>query len=152
MCYAVASLIITGFQAYQQKRAGDREAAIEEMNARVEDRAKATARQDAQNAANLIRAQGARDIGEQVAIFASSGVDVGSGTPLDVLAGSAEAVELDARTALVQGERDAYGHRIAALNYRMRAAAAARGGRAQAASTILSSARNVYGGYLSYTS
>lgn len=56
--------------------------------------------------------------GQQINAFASNGVTVDSGTPLDVLGDSAETGELEALTIRNNAARESWGYRVQAGNYR----------------------------------
>lgn len=56
--------------------------------------------------------------GQQINAFASNGVTVDSGTPLDVLGDTAEAGELEALTIRNNAAREAWGNRVQGANYR----------------------------------
>lgn len=78
--------------------------------------------------------QGVRTlIGSQRAGFAAQGVDVGVGSPVDVVADAAFLGELDALTVRSNAEREAYGHGIDADNARRRGDIALKEGRYAAA-------------------
>lgn len=58
-----------------------------------------------------------RAIGEQKAQQGASGIDVNSGSPLDVRVSTAELGELDTLTLLNNAEREAYGYESQATNF-----------------------------------
>lgn len=76
-------------------------------------------------------------LGSQRATFASRGVDLASGTVADVAAGTAQAGELDAQTALENSRREQQGFLVEANNYTAQGQLARfEGQNAQRASTI----------------
>ena len=61
--------------------------------------------------------------GAQRASFANHGVDVGTGSPLDVLSSTDLAAAQDVATTKANAQREAYGFRVQGANYAAQAAA-----------------------------
>ena len=76
-------------------------------------------------------------IGSQRAGFAGQNVDVGIGSPVDVVADSAYLGELDALTIRNNAAREAWGYRVQAENFRMGVDAAGRANNFATASSLL---------------
>lgn len=74
-------------------------------------------------------------IGEQRAGFAGQGVDVSTGSPIDVVTDTAYQGNLDALTIRTNAGREAWGYTAEAENERMQSAAQRRLGKLQARST-----------------
>jgi hypothetical protein len=100
---------------------------------------------DQGNAQAAIQARQARGtIGAGVAQYGASGVDVNSGSPLDVLRDSAEKAELDRQTILYNAKTRAAGFQGEALGYDYQGGAASQRGYWQAGSTTLQGLAAVY--------
>lgn len=112
------------------KKAGEFNAAVSELQAKD---ALARGKTDEARFRQGVRAL----IGSQRAGFAAQGVDVGVGSALDVQAEAAFLGELDALTIRNNAEREAWAHRMEAINYRMGGQAAQRASRWNAAGTVL---------------
>jgi len=82
-------------------------------------------------------------IGEQRAQIGSSGFDVGAGSALDVIGDTAAMGEVDALTIRADAEREAWGHRAAASNYRAQSKMESRKGMMGAATSLIGSAGSV---------
>lgn len=160
----VSTLFGSGFSAYGQIRSGIETKRIADINARsieqtaeenavlLEQGAEENARIGEYNA-SLLEAK-ARDaqrrgfedesrfridlrglLGSQRAGYAGQNVDVGTGSPVDVVTDTAYQGELDALTLRTNAAREAWGYRAEAENERMQAAATRRLGKLQAGST-----------------
>jgi hypothetical protein len=93
-------------------------------------------------------------IGAQRAALGASGVDISTGSAVDVQADAAGIGELEALTIRNNARREAYGYEVDALNLRTRAAMTRVAGRNQASglrdaatSTLLTGALSTYGTY-----
>lgn len=84
-------------------------------------------------------------IGSQRAGFAGQGVDVGTGSAVDVQADAAYLGELDARTILSNAKREAWGFNVQAQDFRMGADVARRGGAAAQTASRYAAATGVLG-------
>ena len=136
----IAAAAGTGIQVAGQikagnaaKKAGDFNAAVSELQAKD---ALARGRTDEQRFRQGVRAL----IGSQRAGFAAQGVDVGVGSALDVQADAAFLGELDALTIRNNAQREAWGYRIEAENYRMGGQQARTASRWNAVGTVLGTA------------
>lgn len=87
--------------------------------------------------AGRIRSMGSRTIAAQRVAYASTGVDVGQGTVLDVLGSSRAISELDALTAKNNAARAAWGFAQDAQNLRRTGQYARQAGEARATGTLL---------------
>lgn len=81
--------------------------------------------------------------GQQKTGFAASGVDIGSGSPVDILSDTAAFGELDASTIRHNAELDAYGLRVKGESERLQGKLSKRSGFGNAAGTILTTAGSV---------
>lgn len=96
------------------------------------------------------RLQAAQLRGQQAASLAANGVDISSGSPLQVLADSAGMAELDAASVRDQAAREAYGYQVESANYlnestleRARGKSAKRASYFEAGSSLLTGAGRV---------
>lgn len=132
-----------GLSAFGQVKAGNAAKKIGDYNAKVYE-------QQAQDAIS----RGTEDeqkfrqgvkmlIGSQKAGFAGQGVDVNSGSALDVQADAAFLGELDALTIRTNAAREANGYRAQAENARMGGSAQQTASRFGAASTVLGGASSL---------
>jgi hypothetical protein len=131
--------------AFGTMRAGMDEAHVQQFNARVSEQAAVDALYRGEHTANVVRSQGGQLIGRQRTEYASSGVDAGTGSALDVQIATAGLTELDAQTARSNAAREAWGYRIQAANARARASAAEAAGQYGYVGSILGGAGAVAG-------
>ena len=87
--------------------------------------------------ANKVRALGRRVVSSQRAAFAASGIEVDSGTALDLQAESIGLAAQDAEVVKTNAYREAWGHRLEASNLTGQAAITAATGKVNAANTLL---------------
>jgi len=90
-------------------------------------------------------------IGEQRAGYAASGVELGSGSPLDVTSDTAMFGELDALTIRSNAQREAWGYVAQSEDFKRRAGMARLAAKNNSGSTLLtggSTALGIYGQYL----
>jgi hypothetical protein len=120
-----------------QSRAADYSAQIAATNAA---QAQAAA---AQNAA-IQAAQARQQQGAAVAAYGASGVDPGAGSPLDVLASSAYAAELDRQTILQRGRLQALGFEDQAALDRAASGTAIENGVGSAVGVLLAGGADYY--------
>lgn len=90
----------------------------------------------------------ARLKGEQKVSFVSSGVAVGTGSPLDVLSDTARLGDLDVDIIKRRAERQATGLQLQAVDERLAGSLAKQRGKSRAFSTILTSAGTIAGSSL----
>lgn len=127
-----------GYSAYSQYQAGRYSQRVAEVNAEMARRAAADATIRGNNEEAALRERNYRLMGAQQAAYASSGVDLGSGTPLDVVSSSAGLGELDALTVRNNAAREAYGYTTQATQYEAEGALARYRGNAGAVGSLLS--------------
>lgn len=142
---AAAPYIATGltaagavYSAYSQYQAGRYSQRVAEVNAEMARRAAADATIRGNNEEAALRERNYRLMGAQQAAYASSGVDLGSGTPLDVVSSSAGLGELEALTVRNNAAREAYGYTTQATQYEAEGALARYRGNAGAVGSLLS--------------
>ena len=128
MCdVAIASMVMTGvgtlMQMQAQSRAASAQAAqanyqaqVAENNRIIAERLAVDAEQRGEIDVRRHRQQVEQLKGRQVAALAASGVDVASGSPLDVLADTAGLGEIDAQTIRHNAAREAWGYRVEGSN------------------------------------
>jgi hypothetical protein len=143
----VMTVISTAYAAYAQKAAGDFQAAIAKRNA---DAATAMARDAAARGLNegvKIGLVGGATRGAIRAGFGASGVELTSGSPLDVLSDAAMFNELDKQTAKSNSEREQYALRTQAGNYLAQGQLDQMKGNYGAVGSLLSGASSLTGDY-----
>lgn len=128
------------YSAQSQSQAADYNAAIQRRNAQMSDRAAQDAEQRGRVEADRRRDLAQRQLGQQRAAAAASGIDLASGTALDIQEGTAEIGEIDALTIENNAAREAYGIRVGASNARAGASLSETQGSNAATSTILGGA------------
>jgi hypothetical protein len=147
----IISLVVgiagTAYSAYAQKQAGDFQSAMEKRNAEAAERAARDAAARGLNEGVKAALAGGQVRGAIRAGFGASGVEVTSGSPLDVLSDAAMFNELDKQTIANNAEREAHGFRLQAGNYLAQASASRSAGRSNAAGTILSGTASTLGNY-----
>jgi len=135
------------------KRIGEAQAGLAEMNAQIADLQAEDARSRGHLDAQRYRQQVRTLLGEQRAAIGASGIDVGTGTAVDVQVDTEMLGELDARTILLNADREAWGYDVEATDLRARAeilrqegANAAEIGRANARASYISGAGTLLSG------
>jgi multidrug efflux pump subunit AcrA (membrane-fusion protein) len=124
------------------------ESAVARSNAQLAEYQAADAIVRGQTTENNVRQKTAQLKGTQRASFAARGIDMGSGSALDILTSTDYMGERDALLARDNAGREAWGHTVEATNYTNKANAATWRGNAQspfmdAASTLLTGAGSV---------
>jgi hypothetical protein len=144
-------------QGRAQKKQAAYQAQVERNNAQIATWQAADAVQRGRIEEQNQRLKVARIAGSQRAGFASSGVELGSGSPLDVLMDTAQLGELDALTIRSNAEREAYGYTTQSSNLtaqsgltRMAGRNAQTAGYISAGSTLLSTAGTAADRYGTY--
>lgn len=164
MISAAASVLGTGVSAFGQVQAGQAAKAAGDYNAAVARNNQIVAEQqaaDAQRRGDVAETEQRRKVrmlaGTQRAALAASGVQLDSGTALDILGDTAAMGELDALTIRNNAEREAYGYRVQGVNFgaeaglqSMRGQSAMTSGLIGAGGTVLSGAGNVTDRWLTY--
>ncbi len=115
-----AGLSIGGaiLNAFGQKRAADEGKKLAEFNAKVAEQQAREALALGKEEAERFRLSVRGLIGSQRAGFAGQNVDIGIGSPVDVVADAAFLGELDALTITTNAARQAWGFRVQAENFR----------------------------------
>lgn len=127
----------SAIEAYGEYTAGQEQKKVFEANAAEAERAAVDARIRGASGVGDIRAQGSKVIGEQRAAAAGAGVDVGSGSVLDVISQTRVMSELDVARLKNNALREAYGYKVQANNLYEQGNLAAKGGILGVGSSIL---------------
>ncbi len=162
----ILTAVNTGLQFIGQQRQagavdaqGKYEAMIDRQNAGLADQQAADAIQRGQIEEGRQRLGTKQEIGATRASIAGQGVDVGSGSALDVQGSEAGLGEMDALTIRNNAAREAWGYntqaaqdRQAALMSEFSGKQAAAGLRSQSYSTLITGGLNTYGMFSKYAS
>ena len=137
----IAGGAVTAVSQIQQGRAareaGEAQAAIAARNALLAERQAEAEQAAALEAAKVQEAEGKKLLARQRALFAVSGVQIGIGTPLDVIVEQAEVLKAEELTILTEGAISAAQRRGQADIFRAQGSAAkARGRAASRAATL----------------
>lgn len=131
-------------------------AQVQNMNATLSERRAKDAIERGKTEEQRKRQEVGKIKGAQIAGMAANGVDLSFGSPLDTIVDTAVLGELDALTIRSNAHREAYDHRVDAVNKRAGAAlsnsqasSALSGGYLAAAGTVLSGAGDAYKAYKS---
>lgn len=144
---AVIGLASAAYSADQTRKTGNANAEIAESNARL-----------ARDQAQVEQAIGDREsqqaqwrtqalIGQQRAAIASSGIDAGIGTPVDILGETAMFGQVDRQTIALNAARRAWGFNAQATDYQNQGAMGKFKAKGQANATILSGLSSAAGSY-----
>ena len=114
---AATSAIGQARQASAQRQQAQYQARVAENNAITANRLAQDATQRGQIEEQRSRAETKRLQGRQVAALAASGVDVQSGSALDIISDTAALGEIDALTIRDNAAREAWQHRAQAQNF-----------------------------------
>lgn len=140
---ALATLMATNglINAVGQRRAataaeqqGDFQAGVLGINAELADRAAEDAVARGRETANRSQANTRQLRGAQRATLAAQGIDVGDGSAADLGLETEQLGELDVLTIANNAQREAFGFKVEAVNYRNQATLARYGARTTAAS------------------
>lgn len=148
-----ASAITAGaavYGAYAQNEAGRQQQKIANRNADLLDASASDAIQRGEEQARKITRQARSLRGRQRVALAGGGVDVNSGTALDLQEETTALGKLDAATMRKNSWTEAWGIRMQAGNQREAGAFAKRTGRNQAIGTLIGGAGQTYKDYYSY--
>lgn len=141
------ALASSAMQAYSQNQSGKATAAAANQNAEIaEQQARDSINRGNANA-DRVRQQYRQQAGAQAAAMGASGNDLSSGTALDIFGDTAAVGELDSLTTLNNAEREAYGFRTQAANYRYEAASAKAQSRNALTQTLMTAPLKAYGAY-----
>lgn len=117
----IGSAVMSAYGSYQeskaQKQQAEYQAAVARNNQIIADRNAKEIEKRGEIEANRYRAQVRQKMADQMVGLAGQGVDVTTGTSIDLLADSAELGELDAQTIRSNASREAYNQRVAGMNY-----------------------------------
>lgn len=153
---AVAATAVSAIGAVEggvaSKNAADYQSAVASNNSTIAQQNATYAMESGEaQAANQSR-KGAAQVGKMKTSIAANGVDVNSGSAVDVVAGQRETNQLDTETVLNNSELQAYGYRTQATNFQaqsqldtMQGEQAEEAGYLKAGGDILSGASGVGG-------
>lgn len=105
-----------GYTAYTQRQQGKYNRKLADQNAEIQAEAAQDAVRRGKNEADKRRIQTAHIIGSQRAAQGASGVQINSGSPLDVQVGTAAVGEEEAILIESNAAREAYGFRVSGFN------------------------------------
>lgn len=142
---AIVTMFGAGMSAYGQVQAGRAHEALANRQAQVAEQQAQDAIARGQVAEERRRLQTRQQIGAQRAAYASQGVDVNVGTPVDTQTDTASIGELDAQMIRRNAQLEAWGYRTGAADVRARGDIAAEEGKMGAFQTILGGASRAYG-------
>jgi len=154
---AVAGIVGTGVsalgaiqQGQAQSQAAKYQAGVDRNNTILAQRAAKDAIERGAEAEATQRRKNTVLLARQRAAVASSGIELGTGSPLDILGDTAQFGELDAQTIRSNAEREAMGDRAKASNFQasaglndMKASSASTAGFIGGASSLLSGGQTV---------
>lgn len=129
------------------RQAGQANARIFDVNARFSELQAEDAIRRGDREALALRGEGRRLRGAQRAAYAGQGVDVNSGAPVEVGAGTDMLLEQDVQAIKSNAWREAWGLKVQALDYRMRGEAAEKGAQQQAENVALAGALKAGGSF-----
>lgn len=147
MCYPMIAMAVGGvMSAYGSYSSGRAQEMYAQANADMMRQKAVDAKERADIEAMKIRRKGKAMAGRQMAQMVANGVAItADGTVGDLLADTAMFTELDALTALNNGERQAYYHEYSALNELAKGKQAKRAGTISAVGTLLGTAGSLGG-------
>lgn len=131
-------------QYAQQRKQGEYESSQLDVNASLADRQAADAVTRGNEAASRQQMATKGLLGSQRTGFASQGVQVDTGSPVDVSADTAQLGELDRLTIEHNAAREAYGYRVDAANARAQGEQVRSASRNAARGTLLTAASQLY--------
>lgn len=135
------------YAAYAQRTAARAEEAAANQNAKVAENAAADALQRGAAEEGRHRDRVRRLIGTQRAGIGASGIELESGSPLELVSDTAALGELDALTIRSNAAREAYGYRAQGNDMRNQGRIARARGANAVRSTLLSTAVSSWGNY-----
>ena len=144
MCFPIAALGMTaaqtamaGISMAMSVMGGMQQSKMAQYNADVQRQQAADAQRRGGVAEEAQRLKTQQMIGAQRAAAAANGVDISSGTPVDLLTQSAGFGERDAQNIRVNAAREAWGHQASAAQYDAQASNAMATGFMKAGGTLL---------------
>lgn len=144
---AVLTIAAATASAYSQYQQGEYQKEVADQNARIAEDEASLALQRGAIAKGVERMKGAQEIGAARAAQGTSGVELTSGSALDVISDAAMLNELDAQTIGNNAAREAWGYRVQATNDRAQGRLAQAAGRYGAAATLIGGAAQAGSGY-----
>ncbi len=146
---ALTGLVIglTALSAYNQYQVGQEQKSIARQNAKLADEQAVDTVRRGKTEEDRRRRLTRQQIGSQRAAFGANNVVSSTGTPLGLLADTAEFGELDALTIRNNAAREAFGFKIDSQNFRRRAKLAGREGTVGAATTLIGGGTQAFGDY-----
>ena len=156
---AGASAVSQVGSAYSQSQAieaqGEYQKTQFETNAKFADLSGKEALRIGDENANKVKADANRMVGKQRAVLAAQGIDVGTGSAVDIQEDTKQQGELAAMTIKNNAWREAWGYKIDAMNNRYSGSMAAMAATNSSRSTLLTGGINalssVYSGVSSYS-
>lgn len=149
-----ASLVMTGlgavtsaYGAYQQ---GQAQGAAMEAQAKIYEAQAADSQRRASREERLMREQGARIKGRQRAVLGASGINLSTGSPMDVIADTQRSIEMDAWTIRENAGRESWGYQSQASVSKAGASNARQAGYFGAGSNLLTGAGMVADKWYAY--
>ncbi len=139
--------IMGAASAYQQGQTAQK---VAENNARMAEYAAEDAQRRGEENVQNIQRQASQLTGRQRGLMASRGLDLGVGTPSEILTQTDFFTDVDVGTARDNAAREAWASRAEASNMRAEGAAAMANARSQAFSTLLGTAGSVAGKWYNY--
>jgi hypothetical protein len=136
-------MVGTGVSAFGSLMQGQSQAQSSEYNAAIQRQNAIIAQQQSQAAVEAQQRNAARTIGTMVANYGASGVQVDSGSPLDVLADSARMAELDKLTTQ-------YNYQLKAMGYDQQANLADMNAQSATTSSLINAGATAVKGYGQY--
>lgn len=127
----------TAVSAVSQIAQGNNQANVMEANAKVAEQQAAAEQESAKQETLKLSRQSRQTIGTQAAMYGASGIDISSGSPLDVMARTAANYESDIQTVGYAGDTRAAADQYQADIYRYGAKAQRLGGYLGAGATLL---------------
>lgn len=150
MVAGIGMMVGAGFSAYGQYNAGKDQRALGEFNAGVSEQKARDALVRGDWSENRLREETRKLIGQQRVAFAASGVDItdADSTAANVFADTQALSELDAQTIRYNAQREAWGHRMDAENFRRGGQTAYEAGKMNAIGTLFQAGGSLlYGKY-----
>lgn len=147
MAAAVLMVAVAAYAAYTQREAAKDEQKMMEYQAKLAEREGGLAESQARREADAHRKAVRRLIGTQRAKLAASGVDIGSGSPLELFAQTAYDGEMDAQDIIYAGKISKNTMSLRAEMSRFRGRVAMVQGQRQAIGTLASGTAGAMGSY-----
>jgi len=145
----VTSLAATAYSAQAQSQAGKFQAAIARRNAEAQEKAARDAQARGLNEGVRLAMAAGQVRGAARAGFGTSGVELTSGSALDVLSDHAMFSELDKQSVKANAERESYGMHVQAGNYLAQGRADRATGNNAAIGTVIGGVSSAAGNYYS---